>query len=209
MPQVYTGNTTGLSGRPLVAISEPVGTDVRNSQSVRTPLEKLTDLLAYVMGKAGLIDQTNTWTQKQTMTGGLDVSGAVTIYGLSNPIASDQAASKGYVDSKFPAPAWTAPTLGAGWSDGSLGANVGYWKDSAGVVYLKGQPQAGSSPAAYLFTLPAGFRPAGTRSFSVYASGETAPRGISITAAGMVNVSTTPTVGAVYGLDSIRFVAEQ
>lgn len=74
MPQSYTGNTTGLSGRPAATISEPLGSDVRNATSVVTPLRKLADLVQYLMSKVGMVDVVSTWTAKQTMAGGLDVS---------------------------------------------------------------------------------------------------------------------------------------
>jgi hypothetical protein len=70
MPQNYTGSTTGIAARQNATISEPVGTDVRNSASVRAPLEKLADFCQYLMQKAGLLDVASTWTAKQTLSGG-------------------------------------------------------------------------------------------------------------------------------------------
>lgn len=54
MSQSYNGNTTGLSGRPTVTITEPTGTDVRNSASIRTPVERLADFIQYLMTNAAL-----------------------------------------------------------------------------------------------------------------------------------------------------------
>lgn len=54
MPQDYNGNAAAITARQQVTISEPVGTDTRSSQSVRTPLEKLADYLQYLMTNAAL-----------------------------------------------------------------------------------------------------------------------------------------------------------
>lgn len=67
MPTDYNGSLTGIAARQQVTISEPAGTDVRNSASVRTPLEQLANLLQYLMQRAGLIDQVQTWTEAQTL----------------------------------------------------------------------------------------------------------------------------------------------
>lgn len=58
--------------------------------------------------------------------------------------------------------AWTAPSLGTDWSNyGSGFSTAGYWKDSLGVVHLRGVLNyVGSDSAAVAFTLPSGYRPA-------------------------------------------------
>lgn len=61
---------------------------------------------------------------------------------------------------------WTTPTLINGFSNtgGAFAGNVaGYYKDTNGIVHLRGMVQAAGDAAA--FTLPAGYRPAGTCAF--------------------------------------------
>ncbi|USN14418.1 hypothetical protein DONNERLITTCHEN_00170 [Janthinobacterium phage vB_JliS-Donnerlittchen] len=55
--------------------------------------------------------------------------------------------------------AWTAPTLTNSWINNGSGYNsVGFYKDSFGVVHLRGLIKSGSMQAS-AFTLPAGYRP--------------------------------------------------
>lgn len=60
---------------------------------------------------------------------------------------------------------WLAPTLLNGWANWIAtsptdGLNpIGYWKDSFGVVHLRGTIRSGTVNAQ-LFTLPTGYRPA-------------------------------------------------
>lgn len=55
--------------------------------------------------------------------------------------------------------AWTAPTLTNSWiSNGSGYNSVGFYKDSFGVVHLRGLIESGSMQAS-AFTLPVGYRP--------------------------------------------------
>lgn len=61
---------------------------------------------------------------------------------------------------------WIAPTLENGWANyGYYTSNwhtpAGYWKDSNGIVHLRGMMANGSSATARIFTLPAGYRPPG------------------------------------------------
>ena len=68
--------------------------------------------------------------------------------------------------------AWIAPTLLNSWVNYGGGyANAGYWKDSHGVVHLRGLVKSGGT-ASTIFTLPAGYRPAANELFLV-ASGTT------------------------------------
>jgi hypothetical protein len=90
MPSNYTGSTAGITARQNVTISEPAGTDVRSSASVRTPLETLANVAQYLMTKSGLLDVVSTWTAKQTMSGGVG--------GLPAPTAGGDAATKTYAD---------------------------------------------------------------------------------------------------------------
>jgi hypothetical protein len=105
MPQNYTGSTAGITARQDATISEPVDTDVRNSNSVRTPLRALTDLLHYLSKKAGLIDQLNTWTQKQTMSGGI---GGLPMPSVGTDVASAEYAQALIASLKTAVNTWTA-----------------------------------------------------------------------------------------------------
>lgn len=63
--------------------------------------------------------------------------------------------------------AWKTPTLVNNWSNYELGFNpCGYWKDSFGVVHLRGLVKNGAI-GSVLFTLPTGYRPANTEGFPV------------------------------------------
>lgn len=70
MAQNYNGDLTGITPHETANITEPVGTDVRNAASVQTPLRRLTNLLQYLMQKAGLLDQANTWLAPQSISSG-------------------------------------------------------------------------------------------------------------------------------------------
>jgi hypothetical protein len=55
---------------------------------------------------------------------------------------------------------WIAPTLLNSWVNfgGGTGADAGYYKDSDGIVHLRGMIRSGTIPAS-AFNLPSGFRP--------------------------------------------------
>lgn len=58
--------------------------------------------------------------------------------------------------------AWTAPTFENSWANfGGSYNTAGYFKDALGIVHLKGLIASGTLQQA-AFTLPAGYRPAGT-----------------------------------------------
>lgn len=121
---------------------------------------------------------------------------------------------------------WRSPTLDPMWTryDESFGAPPGYYKDSAGIVRLRGLLKAagaqGANPFTYhstspaggytLFQLPQGYRPGNRLLFAVV----TQPYGDN-NIAGRVDVLPDGTVKAVHGsregicLDGISFVAEQ
>jgi hypothetical protein len=76
MPNPYNGNTSGLSGRPTVTISEPVGTDTRNALSVQTPLRKLADLVQYLMTNAAFLGANVFTATQQISSGALELTQA-------------------------------------------------------------------------------------------------------------------------------------
>jgi hypothetical protein len=56
---------------------------------------------------------------------------------------------------------WTAPTLLNSWQNiGGSEPPAGYYKDSLGIIHIRGAVKSGSSITATVFTLPAGYRPA-------------------------------------------------
>jgi hypothetical protein len=66
---------------------------------------------------------------------------------------------------------WIVPTLSTDWSNyGSGFSTAGYWKDSFGVVHLRGVLNyVGSDSPSTAFVLPAGYRPALAGLFGVHA----------------------------------------
>jgi hypothetical protein len=70
MPTNYNGSAAAITAHQQVTISEPIDTDVRSSQSVRTPLEKLADYLQFLQANAALLDQLNVLTQTLQLSGG-------------------------------------------------------------------------------------------------------------------------------------------
>lgn len=98
---------------------------------------------------------------------------------------------------------WNAPVFANAWANLAAPNNpAGYWKDSFGVVHLRGGIQSGTINTA-AFTLPIGYRPNNTEVFAVTSNG--AFGSVSVSSAGAV----TPTVGSnvsVY-LDGLTFRA--
>ena len=103
--QDFNGSASGISAREQVVVTEPVGTDVRNSQSIRTPVEKLANLIQYLMQKAGILDAVSTWTAKQAFSAGLS-SGVA-------PSAATDVARKTEVDAEATA---RASAVGGFWA---------------------------------------------------------------------------------------------
>lgn len=103
--------------------------------------------------------------------------------------------------------AWIAPTFQNSWVnyDNDVTHNVaGYWKDSMGVVHLKGLVKSGT--AAAIFTLPAGYRPYKRCIFVILSNG--AVGRINLDPDGQV-IPTTPYSNAWVSLDGITFRAYQ
>lgn len=83
---------------------------------------------------------------------------------------------------------WQAPTLLAGWTVFSSAYNSpGYWKDSMGVVHLRGLIKPGTYNSS-AFTLPVGYRPEKTEILAAisYGSGGATMSQLNITSAGAV-----------------------
>ncbi|MGG1643035.1 hypothetical protein ACIFQM_17590 [Paenibacillus sp. NRS-1782] len=112
-------------------------------------------------------------------------------------------------------PSWIAPAgLRNGWikytlSSGSI-LDVGYYRDSASVVYLRGAVKNGlTSVGNDIFVLPEGYRPKFNRNFSVISGAESGP------VIARIEVRPNGVVAFIYGgnsllsFDGIAFLAEQ
>lgn len=102
---------------------------------------------------------------------------------------------------------WQTPTLLNGWANsGSDFATAGYFKDSVGMVHLRGTIGGGSS---IIFILPPGYRPAGRSRYNV-ATGQTVFASVAqLEVRGDGSVLVTSNYNGNISLDGIRFRAEQ
>jgi hypothetical protein len=100
--------------------------------------------------------------------------------------------------------AWIAPTLTNSWVNfGGSQTPAGYWKDSFGIVHLRGLIKSGTAGAA-AFTLPSGYRPAHNWIFAtIYNSGADALAHIDLSTAGAVTPTVTASVWL--SLDGLSF----
>lgn len=110
------------------------------------------------------------------------------------------------------APAWIMPTLLNGWKNYSASYQpAGYYKDSQGVVHLRGLISSGTSnTGTFIFNLPKGYRPQKATLFSVLTSNGT------VLVAATLEIASN---GVVYlgfaggntwlSLENISFLAEQ
>lgn len=103
---------------------------------------------------------------------------------------------------------WTVPSMGASWANYTAGGQTApQYRRRNGVVYLDGSMASGSSGST-IFTLPAGYRPLHTQTYTVASGNGNAV--ITIGATGTVQV-TVYNVGSniSVALNGISFVAEQ
>lgn len=98
-----------------------------------------------------------------------------------------------------------APTLLNSWVNaGGASLTAGYWKDTFGVVHLRGLIKDGTTTAAtVLFALPSGYRPSANLYIPVVSG--TGLASVYITSGGDVSINTT--AGVNISLDSITFRA--
>jgi hypothetical protein len=96
------------------------------------------------------------------------------------------------------------PAFGAGWSNFNAIPDemAAYWKDSAGIVRLRGIVIGGTGT---IFTLPAGYRPNGSRRFVV--AGDNAFARITVAATGIVSL-VSGTATSFLTLDAANFRGE-
>ena len=108
-----------------------------------------------ILGRAGTAKgrYVRLWDYLQ-INGGLDITGNV---GIGTEAPDRKLVVQGG-ETSLQQEDWQTPTLQNGWVNFGSGFNtVGYFKDSLGIVHLKGLVRAGSGT---IFTLPAGYRPA-------------------------------------------------
>lgn len=101
--------------------------------------------------------------------------------------------------------AWIAPVLQNGWANaGSTHANAGYRKTPWGEVQLRGTISGGTmTNGTPVLNLPAGYRPANTRTFpGVFAAGSACR--ITVNTDGDVTIASV-TNNATLSLESVRF----
>jgi hypothetical protein len=97
------------------------------------------------------------------------------------------------------------PAFGTGWKNASGGYQVaGFYKDDEGVVHLRGVVDLGSGTT--IFTLPAGFRPAATESFTALL-GDTNIASVFVVASGDVDLEFLSGPGTTLSLSQISFRA--
>ncbi|WP_424097829.1 hypothetical protein [Moorena producens] len=116
-----------------------------------------------IMGRAGTSKgrYVRLWDYLQ-VNGGMDITGNVGI-GTTNPTAKLVVTGG---ETSLQQENWQTPTLQNGWVNfGRPYNNAGYFKDSLGIVHLKGLVKNGT--ANTIFTLPAGYRPAARELHSV------------------------------------------
>ena len=148
------------------------------------------------------------------LTGGTNDNKSRRLVNVADPSSAQDAATKAYVDGKFPALSWTALTPTANWTAGAGASAPGYWKDAAGVVHLKGYVTAGAGASNTPFaaaSLPAGCRPAGNRHFAAvdYTAGAALHMSVGSDGSVVFGTGLSPVEGHIYAFDAISFVAEQ
>lgn len=109
---------------------------------------------------------------------------------------------------------WYTMALGNSWVKESVNvATPAFFKDSHGIVHLRGAVDSGSSATATIATLPTGFRPATDQYRLILDNNMASPAVgdlsiLKITTAGVVNLSNSGnTTGA--SLDGVTFFADQ
>lgn len=86
---------------------------------------------------------------------------------LSEAIRNLNAKIDKYAKLKTALQNWVAPTLLNSWANtGGAYQVAGYWKDTDGNVHLRGRVTGGAFPSV-IFTLPTGYLPEATGSFTV------------------------------------------
>lgn len=98
------------------------------------------------------------------------------------------------------------PALAGSWNPGDPAP--AFWKDSAGIVHLRGNVLDGTGTDGLLFTLPAGFRPASPYADFVVASTVSKFNTLSINSNGEVYWYLGDGVASYMSLEGVSFLAE-
>ncbi|MDD5092240.1 MAG: hypothetical protein PHQ23_15170 [Candidatus Wallbacteria bacterium] len=132
----------------------------------------------------------------------LIIDGKVGI-GTNNPVLRLEVVGG---ESRIEQQPWQVPVLLNGWINYEGGySTAAYFKDSLGLVHLKGVIKSGALSAA-AFNLPPGCRPMETLGFCAFKSGGTGK--VNVTPAGDIYMDVTCSTDYTY-LDGIIFRAEQ
>ena len=149
-PGAATGEVLSYNGTSFVPTSVGSGTVT----SVATN-STLTGGPITITGTLGInLGNTNTWTASQIHTGGITLSTTgMTTNAFIGPNFTGTA-------TLLPSVTWTNVTYQNSWADFSTTFyGMSYFKDSIGMVHLRGAAHNASSSGAIIFALPAGFRP--------------------------------------------------
>ncbi len=146
-----------------------------------------------------------------TVTGDLEVNGTQELNGISVARRTVSATAPGspedgdlWVDSSTPA--WTNVTFKDGWSNyGSGFQNGQYFKDSLGIVHVRGLIRAGTT--AYPFVMPSGYRPTAGQIFPAYGANTFVRVDIHSDGTVWVQAPSTGTYTADVDLSGITFAA--
>jgi len=148
---------------------------------------------------------------KLLASGSMDAQGKV-LGNLATPGAGGDAATKGYVDGKFPALAWTALTITAPHSAGVGYDAPAYFKDAAGIVHLRGSVTLGSgSSGSQICAIPSGVRPlvAAGRSWLCAKYGSNVGIALLLGSGDALLAAAANSNGEVLYLDAISYPAER
>lgn len=149
--------------------------------------------------------------QGNPLTATLDIYSQINAGGWSSSLFSLSAAKLtmsvpiyGSLGSTTIAPSWTSVTYQNSYVDYGLGGYAGsaYYKDANGIVHVRVAAKSGTATAA-IFTLPAGYRPGGTRVVTAAVDGTF--HNVTVSTAGVVQ---TDVGGNTFALCFIDFPAE-
>ncbi len=104
---------------------------------------------------------------------------------------------------------WIAPTLLNGWVNiGGVFDNTGYFKDSIGMVHLRGLLKSGTTNTnTVIFALPVGYKPLGSNAYSVYSNDGAVVGTVQVTSDGYIKIISGGNISL--SLSGIIYKAEQ
>lgn len=190
-----TGNDLTLAGNLKLSLAAQAVISVTSANAQlqllgnKTATDTGTDILTNTTATrtAGNLFQVN---NNGTAKLNVDFQGLLTLGSQAGPLQS--------------ASLYTAITPNANWTASN---GLAYWKDANGLVRIKGSVSLGAGGVNPMFTLPAGFRPAFTRSFMVVNDTTTSAIEFQVASSGAMSV-VGGAAGQLYFLDCIAFSAE-